>query len=401
MDVVVIGGGVSGLTCAIELARRHSNVTILEKLSVCGKKILVTGNGRCNYWNEDFSNKHFYCSNDDFLSKVNNEDNREMVKAFLASVGIVPFIKNGYYYPLSKEASSVRNALIFELEELGVKFFNDANVNKISSDGSKFTVFYNDKVIVCDKVVMATGSYAYYNDKTNGYDICKSFGHSINNVTPSLVQLVDSSKTFKECQGVRVNSRLSLYIDGVLEKEEEGELMLTDYGISGICTFNVSGYASRALSKNKIVNVVIDFLPSIDNLLNFLEERNRQIGKRKIDEFLEGLLNYKLVLLILKKAHIDKDKLWDALSLREKNILCEYIKKFEISIVSTKSFNNAQVCTGGVNVDEVNPLSFESKKKCGLYIIGELLDVDGECGGFNLGFAFLSGLIAGRSVESD
>lgn len=401
MDVVVIGGGVSGLTCAIELSRRKFNVTILEKLSTSGKKILATGNGRCNYWNEDFSNKHFYCGDSSFIREVNTLENRNEVNKFFTSIGIVPSIKNGYYYPLSKEASSVRNALIHELLELGVKFINDANVNKITSVNDKFTVFFNDKKIECDKVVMATGSYAYYNDKTCGYDICKSFGHNINSVIPSLVQLVDSKSTFKECQGVRVNSKLSLYVDGELEKEEEGELMLTDYGISGICTFNISGYASRALNKNKKVNVVINFLPSINNLEEFLEKRNNEMGRRKIDEFLEGLMNYKLVYLLLKKTNINKDKRWSDFSLEEKNTLCKSIAEFNLSIVSTKSYNNAQVCSGGLDVREVNPKTFESKKKKGLYIVGEMLDVDGECGGYNLGFAFLSGLIAGRSVGND
>lgn len=401
MDVVVIGGGVSGLTCAIELSRRKFNVTILEKLSTSGKKILATGNGRCNYWNEDFSNKHFYCGDSSFIEEINKEENRKEVNKFFSSIGIVPSIKNGYYYPLSKEASSVRNALISELLLLGVNIINDANVDKITSVDNKFNVYYNDKKIVCDKVVMATGSYAYYNDKTSGYDICKSFGHSINSVIPSLVQLVDSNSTFKECQGVRINSRLKLYIDGNLEKEEEGELMLTDYGISGICTFNISGYASRALNKNKKVNVIINFLPSIDKIDEFLEERNNQMGKRKIDEFLEGLMNYKLVYLLLKKSNINKDKSWSELSLLEKDTLCKSITQFNLSIVSTKSYNNAQVCTGGVLVSEVDPKTFESKKKDGLYIVGEMLDVDGECGGYNLGFAFLSGLIAGRSVNND
>ena len=400
MDVIVIGAGASGLCSAIVMARNGVNVTVLDKLSVSGKKLLVTGNGRCNYWNEDFDNKHFFSNNSNFINDVNTLENRKMVLDFFDSIGIVPVIKNGYYYPMSMQASSVRDSLILEAKRLGVKFINDANVTDIRKDNQKYIVCYGDNKIISDKVVIACGSYSYYKDKTNGYDLCRRLGHTIKRVMPSLVQLVGSDNFYSEWDGVRSSAKVGIYVDNELKKEETGEIMLTNYGVSGICIFNLSGIANRALSDNKNVKIKINFLPEIDNLFEFLENRSNMIDYTLYD-FLISLLNFKLVNLILKECNLNRDKNWKDLNDIEKNILVEKISTFVVNIIDSKSFLDSQVSTGGVDTLEIDSHTMESKINKGLYIVGEVLDVDGDCGGYNLGFAWLSGIIAGRSVVND
>ena len=401
MKTIIIGAGASGLSCAITLAKRGGDVLVLEKLSLSAKKILVTGNGRCNYWNDNFNNENFYSGNKMFIEEVNTLENRKGVLTFFDNLGIVPNIKNGYYYPYSMQASSIRDSLLFECKRLGIKIINDFDVVNVLKSDNKFIVKSIDKYYEADSLIIATGSYAYYKDKTSGYNLCRKFGHKINAVLPSLVQLVGKDDFYKDWQGVRSNVKVSIYVNGDLKKEETGEIMLTDYGISGICVFNLSGIANRALYNNDKVSVKIDFLPEIDDLKSFFDNRNNIISKRRMIDFFQGLINDKLVKIILLRSNISYDKYYDDLNDLEKDRLSEVIKKFYVEIIESKSYDNAQVCTGGVNVDEVNPNTMESKLCSNLYIIGEVLDVDGVCGGFNLGFAWLSGIIAGRSVKVD
>lgn len=400
MNVVIIGAGASGLCCAINLARRGIDVTILDRLSSCGKKILVTGNGRCNYWNEDFTNKHFYSDDFENLNIINSVKNKNEVLTFFSSLGIVPTIKNGYYYPMSMQASSIRDILLLEAKTYGVKFINDFNVKCVKKMNNKFFVISDSGEVICDKLVVACGSYSYYNEKTLGYEICKSFNHSINPVLPSLVQLVGNDSFYKDWDGVRSNATVKLYVDEHLEKEDSGEIMLTNYGVSGICIFNLSGVANRAIYNGKKVKININFLPNIVDLFEFFEERSKLIDF-DLYNFLVGLLNNKLVNLILKRCDLNNNKKWNDLNTIEKRNLVDMISSFDVNIISSKSFDNSQVCTGGVSLKEINPNTMESLKCNNLYIIGEVLDVDGECGGYNLGFAWITGLIAGRSVNND
>ena len=397
MNVVVIGGGVSGLTSSIVIAKRGHSVTVLERYNKSLKKVLVTGNGKCNYWNDQFTSDHFYANNKDFINNVITSNNIKEVEEFFDSLGLVPTIKNGYYYPLSGQASSVRNSLLYEANKNGVNIINDAEVKKVEYN-NKFIVYFNNEKIEADKVIIATGSNAYYEEKNIGYDLAKSMGHTINKVMPSLVQLVDKNKEFKDCSGVRSNATLSIHVDDKLIKQETGEVQLTEYGISGICTFNISGIANRALNQNKKVKVYINFLNTINNIDELINKRSILIGDRTIDSFFEEIVNYKLINTILNKRNIDKKLSWNSLNDKDKKIILNDLTNYELEIVSSKSFNSAQVCTGGVDTNEIDSSTMESKKQKGLYIIGELLDVDGECGGYNLGFAFISGIISGRSV---
>lgn len=399
MDIVVVGGGASGLIAGIFACNEKNNVTVLERNDKSGKKILVTGNGRCNYWNEDFGNNHFYSNNSEFIKEVNTLDNQKEVLAFFKSIGIIPTIKDGYYYPMSRDARSIRDALINTSFRRGSRILVEAEVTNIKKENDKFIIDYDDQTITADKVIIATGSNSYFKKENLGYKLCQNFGHTIIKVMPSLVQLIGKGDYFKYWAGVRNNSIVRIYVDGTLVKEEKGEVMLTDYGVSGICVFNLSGIANRALNEGKKVEIGINFLPEINNMKEFLDERYKELNY-ELGELLDALLGEKLTYAILDKNHLIAYR-WENMTEEQKDLLVKELTDFRLEIKGSKGFDSSQVCTGGVDTREIDPKTFESKKCKGLYIVGELLDVDGDCGGYNLGFAWISGMVAGKSVNND
>lgn len=396
--ITVIGGGASGLVAAIYAKTSATQVILLERNSDCGKKILATGNGRCNYWNSDQDLKHYNSSNKYLLENIITDENKEEIMNFFNRIGIIPKIKNGYYYPYSNQAVSIKNALITEARRLGVQIYNDTYIDSIRRENNKFIINYNNKTIISDSVIVATGSKAAPKTGSdgNGYDLVKKFSHSVIEVLPALVQLRGDEKYFKDWSGIRSDVKISLYSNDELIKEEEGEIQLTDYGISGICTFNLSRFVSRNLYENKNNYVIINFLPFLEeNKISFFEERNELIKGRTLLEFLEGLLNNKLVKVLLNIININSDRKWQDLKYEEKEKLVEIITNFKLEITGTNSFEQAQVCSGGVPLSEIKIKTMESIYQENLYIVGELLDVDGDCGGYNLSFAWISGMLAG------
>lgn len=396
--ITVIGGGASGLVAAIYAKTSATQVILLERNSDCGKKILATGNGRCNYWNSDLDLKHYNSSNKSILENIITDENKEEIMNFFNRIGIIPKIKNGYYYPYSNQAVSIKNALITEARRLGVQIYNDTYIDSVRRENNKFIINYNKKTIISDSVIVATGSKAAPKTGSdgNGYDLVKKFSHSVIEPLPALVQLRGEEKYFKDWSGVRSDVKISLYSNEKFIKEEEGEIQLTDYGISGICTFNLSRFVSRNLYENKNNYVIINFLPFLEqNKMSFFEERNELIKGRTLFEFLEGLLNNKLVKVLLNIININFDTTWQDLRYEEKEKLVEIITNFKLEITGTNSFEQAQVCSGGVPLSEIKIKTMESIYQEDLYIVGELLDVDGDCGGYNLSFAWISGMLAG------
>ena len=393
--VVVIGGGASGIIAAIKAAE-NCEVILIEANDKCGKKLLLTGNGKCNYWNDNLILDNYYT--DDLLKLETILNNKGEVLDFLYHLGLYPKIKNGYYYPYSSMASSVRELLMLELERRRVKVFYDTKVLNIKKQNGNFIISTSKDEINADKVIIATGSKACpkTGSSGDGYRFAEAFGHQINPVLPALVQLKADEFFLKEWNGVRQDARISLYIDNEKQAEEEGELQMTQEGISGICTFNISSLVSRSLNANKKVLVKLNFVPFIkEDFYAFFEKRALQMPRHTIEELLESILNYKLISVILKKSNLPKNIYWKSLTEKEKQTLCANIENFELNILGTNSFEKSQVCTGGVSLAEVNEY-MESKLCSDLYLVGELLDVDGKCGGFNLAFAFISGYRAGK-----
>lgn len=403
MKIVVVGGGASGLVSAIYGAKNNDEVIILERNSSCAKKILVTGNGRCNYWNMDQEISHYHSSSLEKMDTIITKNHQEEILEFFNNLGIVPKIKNGYYYPYSNQATSIKNALLNEVKKLNIEIIEDFFVERIEKEQDKFYLYSSSKKIDADKVILATGSKACPKTGSdgNGYYLAGNFGHSLVPVLPSLVQLKGNENYFKEWDGVRADVELSLIYENKTLKEETGEIQLTDYGISGICTFNISGLASKLLYEGKIPQVKINFCPFIEkeNFENWLEKRNIVMTSPTIEELLEGFLNYKLIIALLKKCHISKTEEWNHLTSLKQQELISSLTELTFEITDTNSFDKAQVCSGGIPLTEVNLDTLESKKVEGLYFVGELLDVDGDCGGYNLGFAWISGMIAGKGAS--
>ncbi len=401
--VVIIGAGASGLITAIYARKNHHEVLVLEKNDSLGKKILKTGNGKCNYWNSDQSIDHYHSRNKKILETIINDKNQKEVLSFFSSIGIVPKIKNGYYYPNSQQASSIKDALVLEAKLVGVEFLCDMEVIDLEKKDHQFVITTNQEKILADKVVLATGSYAGLKEKTNGYDLALKFKHTIIPVLPSLVQLKAEEKFLKDWSGIRSEAKIRLYENDKFIKEETGEIQLTDYGISGICTFNLSPIITRGLYDKKREHVIIDFLPivntkSIEDLISWIENRNLLVQNRNLFELFEGILNNKLVKVILNRCHMSQKKHWNNLNQKEKYEFAKNLKYFHLDIIGTNSYAKAQVCSGGIPLDEINPNTFESKKESHLYFVGEILDVDGECGGYNLSFAWISGMECGRNL---
>lgn len=403
MKIIVVGCGASGIVASIFSKNSNNEVIVLEKNSKPLKKLLITGNGKCNFLNDDFNVSH-YCSRDiDKLSGViNNHNKNNLIFDFLFKIGIVPRIRKGYYYPNSNQAYSVYNSLLKEASLRGVNIIYDTEVlNIVKSD--KFIIETNKGKFECDKVVISTGSKAYPKTGSDGvgYSFASSFGHEIVPVYPGLVQLVSSDKFLKDLSGVRSDVSVSLLCDGNVVKRDVGEIQFTDYGLSGICIFNLSNCVGELINSGKNVCVRVNFFDDVldvSSMINLIDSMDRNVPGRTVAELLEGYLNYKIVNTVFKICHISLDTSWTDLSHKDREKLALSLISFSVNIVDTKGFDNSQVCVGGVSLSDIDINTFESKLVPGLYFTGEVMDVTGDCGGFNLGFAFLSGMIAGSSI---
>ena len=399
-QVVIIGGGASGLTAAITAARNGKDVTIIEKNNKCGKKLLITGNGKCNFWNQDQNINHYHSSTPDILKNFITKERQNSVLNFFNSLGLVPKIKNGYYYPFSNQASSIQNILLQECQKLNIQIINNVNVEEIIKKDC-FIINPNKENIKAKNIILAAGSKAAPKTGSDGsgYDLAKKLGHSIIHPLPSLVQLKGNETYFKNWSGIRCDVIANLYIDNTFAKKELGEIQLTDYGVSGICIFNLSSKAAIALNNHQKVTLKINFMPFTQNPKQYLKTLNQNAYKKTISELLEGFLHYKLIDIILKKANIKRNIPLNTLSENELNNLIKTLTEFELKINMTHTLDHAQVCSGGVPLTEINSQTLESLKTKKLYFTGEIIDIDGDCGGYNLGWAWMSGTIAGKNVK--
>ena len=403
MKIGIIGGGAAGLMVASLLQNNDYEVIIFERNQECGKKILATGNGRCNYWNSNQDLCHYQSSTPELISSFIDIKDEQLILSFFAKLGIIPRIKEGYYYPFSNQASTIRNVLLNKVKANQVIIKNNFLVKQIKRKDDKFIIISNSERIVVDRLILASGSYA--SPKTGsdgmGYDFLKSFGHTIIKPLPALVQLKGDGNYFKSWNGIRTHVKVSLYENNFLVREEEGEIQLTDYGVSGICVFNLSNYIARGLEEKKREYISINFLPFVTSNFNnwFLEQT--KLTNKNILELLSSILNLKLVDVLLKLIKIDSCKKFNELNYDEKNRLVDVLTNFKVLINGTKTYNEAQVCSGGVSLKEINLSTMESKLVKNLYVIGELLDITGDCGGYNLGIAWRSSLRLVRALEGE
>ena len=393
--VCVIGGGAAGLIAAIFAAREHASVLLLEQNEKPGKKILVTGNGKCNLTNRYQDPSCYRGTHPEFAWQVTHEFTMQNTVAFFTKLGIYTKNKNGYLYPASGQASSVLEVLEAEARHLKVKIKCREQVVELQETPENpegaWTILTKTWHYEADKVILACGSPASEipGACTSGYELAQRLGHTLVEPLPALVPLTGKGNYFSGWAGVRVEGTALLQVDGEIVAGERGELQLTEYGISGIPVFQISTFAVRALKEKKKVSVILDFMPEfdLDTLKAFLQGRLEDCPYKSLKESLTGLFPKKLIdVLMTGKPDLDK--------------LAEKIKAFPLEIKSSRPLKQAQICSGGVSTEEICPETMESKKKKGLYFAGEMVDVDGICGGYNLQWAWSSGAVAGRSAAN-
>lgn len=422
--IAIIGGGASGITAALAAAAKGASVTVYERNDRLGKKILATGNGKCNLGNRNLTLEHYHGFDKEKIADCLNRFGTKQTESFFAGLGLLLKDKNGYLYPACEQAAVVldvlRNAIVQakvslklqhevkEIRKLPDGTFRIKAVVPAEGESSGKTLLANqfDCVILScgSKAAPATGSDG------SGYLFARQLGLSVTDVVPALVQLRCRENFCKSIAGVRAEAGIRIVDrNGQTLMEEKGELQLTDYGISGIPVFQLSGRVNFLLEEQKRkkqsadVPAVIDFLPEMTDaqFRKWIAEREPlKRSSRTVEEFFTGILHKKLMMLLIKQAGLKANQ--SIASVPDKVIrgIYESCKYFPMHISGSNSYESAQVCAGGVALTEVNA-DLESRKIPGLFLAGELLDVDGECGGYNLQWAWTSGTIAGEAAAKE
>ncbi len=382
-NVAVIGGGASGILAAIFAARSGAAVTILEKNPRIGKKILATGNGRCNFTNVNACTDDY---NSDFVQYALEKFTPADVIDFFEELGLLSREEaEGRVYPLSGQGAAVLDVLRLELSRLSVKIVAEFDVEKIEKKGDLFEITSKNQTVKADKVIVATGGMASPKSGSDGkgYELLKRFGHKTTKLIPSLVQL----KTEKSVGGVRAYGKVTIE-NGICET---GEIQFNNYGISGIPVFSIAKYVKKGES------VFLDLLPDYteEEVFGVLKKRPKQT----MESYLIGILNKALGQFLLKECGISPlSKMSDDLRDDEIMRIAKKIKCWRFDVTGTMPWENAQVTSGGIELSEIDEKTMESKLIKGLYVTGELLDIDGPCGGYNLHWAWASGKLAGSEA---
>lgn len=401
--VAVIGGGASGMMAAVTAASEGARVILLEHKDRIGKKILSTGNGRCNFTNIHQEPICYHSEDPMFPWEVVERFNAQAVISFFFQLGVYSKNRNGYIYPNSDQASAVLDAFRMELDRLKVEIRTGVECREIRPGKKGFTVLTDQGPVRADRVILCAGSKAAPTTGSDGsgYDLAKKLGHRILPVLPALTALKCEEKFFKSIAGVRANGSVSIWSGGECIAKDTGEIQLTDYGISGIPVFQVSRYASKLLYEKKETDAVLDFMPDFtkEQTNAFLRARAKTRPDKSAEMFLIGLFHKKLCDLWIRLSEIPRQRKAGELTEDEIARLTSLIKEFRVRVRETNPYDKAQVCCGGVDTREVNPETLESVYVPGVYFAGEILDVDGMCGGYNLTFAWASGYVAGKAAS--
>lgn len=390
--IAIIGAGASGLITSIILASNGIKVIVYEENSKVGKKLYATGNGRCNITNKNISINNFYSFSNGFIDYILDSFTFEDCKNFFSKLGLEFIInKQGRVYPLSLQSSTVVEILEEKAKSYGVEFKLNTKVDNIKYINNMFRLNnqYN-----YSNIIIATGSKAMFKTKdiNKGYEFAKSFGHNIIEPFPSLVQLVSDDKNINIANGVKIDG----IVDGV-----KGDILFTKYGLSGSAILDISRNISQKLTKQKNILVKIDTLPSLsyEEILNILLKNIKNNGAQDIYLWLNSIINKKLAKYIVIKSTIPQNiKYTNFLTSTHIKQIVKNIKELKINIVDTKGSANAEVLAGGIDLKDIDKKTMSSKNKDGLYFVGEVLDVDGDCGGYNLHWAWGSGYICANSI---
>jgi predicted Rossmann fold flavoprotein len=400
-DILVIGGGAAGIAAAIASTDMGKDTAIIEGSDRIGKKLLATGNGRCNISNIDLSPDRYHSENPSFPMNILDRFGYAETADFFSLLGLpLTTLECGKVYPMSLQASSVLDIFRLALDERGIPVYLDSKVKEIKTSKEGFKILTTSgEVFECSRLIICCGgkSFPVSGSDGSGFTIAKQFGHRIVRPIPSLVQLKLKYDSLKAVSGVKFDGYATIVTAENECSREFGEILFTDYGISGPPVLQLSRRASFALSKGIAVRIAIDIMPemSMPQLEEFLENHLATFSYRSVMNALIGVVNKKLIPVILREAGIrDIHKPCFELTVIEKKKLYGILKSWSFEVYDTNSFKNAQVTAGGVDTKEVDPDTLESKIIPNLYFAGEVLDVDGDCGGFNLQWAWSSGYTA-------
>lgn len=381
-DIIIVGAGASGLMCGYLLGKNGRDVCIVEKNPSAGKKLLATGNGRCNFTNRHMG-EECYFGDPSFIRTVLDQVDDQTVIRLFEEIGICHRERDGYCYPHSGQASTVAGLLTEGCLEQGVHFRFDTKVTKIVHKAGEYILCCkNGDRYRCEKLVLASGGKACTSlgGDGSGYKLCRSLSHRVTELYPGLTGLRASGAEWDILAGVRMQGKVTLALDGMPVRSESGEIQIVKDGISGIPVFQLCRLAAEGLAKGRIVTAVLDLFPAAD--CEWLEQWLSHHGINK----LSGLIHTKWCEVIEEKAAGSLPK------------LVRMIKGYEVHITDTFGMERAQVTAGGIVTDEVCPETMQSRLHEGLYIIGELLDVDGICGGYNLHFAWGTAYICAQKI---
>lgn len=403
--VFVIGGGSSGLMAAISAARSGASVIILERKDRVGKKLLATGSGRCNLTNVDCALSRFHGGDPTFIAKVLSLFPAAGAIDFFEELGIVCKAEGeGRIYPHSEQASAVLDVLRWELERLEVDVRTGHEVKHIIPKEWGFALsLAMGGELKANRVILAAGGMAgsQFGSDGSGLRLAAALGHRLVDPVAALVPLRLQADFLRKLKGVSFDGRGEVRCGEEVLRSEAGEFLFTDSGISGLPVLQLSRSAARALQQGRAACIVLDFFPgsSLDELDAALENRFRRLGHKSLADGLVGLLNKRLIPVVLSAAGIDDYALLGAeFSAAARMRLARLLKNWSLTVSGTMPWPEAQVTAGGIALDEVDPATLESRLVPGLYFCGEVLDVDGDCGGFNLQWAWSSGFVAGRSA---
>lgn len=402
-DILILGGGASGLAAALSAAKEApgARITLLEGLDRPGKKILATGNGRCNLTNREMDPVHYHSSQPELLPCFLRQMPTERVLRFFSELGLCCATEEmGRVYPYARQASAVLDTLLLALEHTGVEVLCAAKVRQAEWQGHGFQVVTQDGRHFCSRaLILAAGGRAAPKQGTDGtgFALAKQLGHRYATPFPCLVALKCSDEAVKGLKGVRAQGKVTLLRNGAALGTDQGEIQFTDYGLSGIPVFQLSCLPGRNFSG---VELSVDLLPkwSRQELVHWLLTQSRRYPQEPLERFLPGLIHPKLLRAVMNAVGLSPlSRPADSLSTGSSIKLAEGLKDWHFHVTGPLSWDHAQVTGGGVLLEEIGP-DFASRQCPGLFLCGEVLDVVGDCGGYNLHWAWCSGLSAGKAA---
>ncbi len=396
MTIGIIGGGAAGMAAALAASENeNAQVLLLERQARVGKKLSATGNGRCNLTNLHANQGGYHGEEASFADFALTKYNVENTLNWFRSLGLFTVAEaSGRVYPYSDQANSVVDVLRFALEKPNIRLETGFEVEKVRKNGDVFLIEGTGGSFECDKLIIACGGLAgtKLGGSMSGYKLLRSFGHKCTKLRPTLVQLKSSWPGAASLKGVRANCRARILYNGEIFAQSEGELQFTEYGLSGPVIFEIS----RDVCAQRGQWVCrLDLLPEIDESTLKAELLRRKLTNLPVSELLTGILHNRLGRVLTKSVGISDYVPVSQLEDYEIEAVFKAVKGFEVALTEPLGMDSAQVTAGGIVTKEFDPETMESRLVPGLYACGEVLDIDGDCGGYNLQWAWSSGRLAG------